>query len=74
MVKALQAALGQLSSKRLSRVLHSVTKFLGINSDSIDFQSHLKQINPGQYSEKIANYDEVVKTLSGSRYSVFLNS
>lgn len=57
-----------------NRVLRLVADFLGVSSNSITFQSDLKRINQGKYSEKIANYDEVVKTLSRSSYSAFLTS
>ena len=55
-----------------NKVLRSVAEFLNVSNDSITFESDLKRINKGKHSEKIANYDEVLKTLSGSSYIKFL--
>ncbi|MCC0177428.1 sulfotransferase domain-containing protein [Waterburya agarophytonicola K14] len=55
-----------------NQVLCSVAEFLEVSSDSITFKSELKRINQGKYSDKIANYDEVLETLSGSSYTKFL--
>lgn len=55
-------------------VLSSVADFLNVSSDSITFKSDLKRINKGEYADKIANYDRVLETLSGSSYMKFLKS
>ncbi len=57
-----------------NQVLCSVANFLDVSSDSIVFKSELKRINQGEYSDKIANYDRVLETLSGSSYMKFLKS
>lgn len=60
--------------KDYNQVLRSVADFLGVNSDAIAFKSELKKLNKGDYAEKIANYEGVVETLTGSNYLKFLNS
>ena len=57
-----------------NQVLRSVADFLDVSSDSITFRSDLKRINKGEYADKIANYDRVLETLSGSNYMKFLKS
>lgn len=57
-----------------NKVLCSVADFLNVSSDSIAFKSDLKRINQGKYSDKIANYQEVLETLSNSSYIKFLKS
>jgi LPS sulfotransferase NodH len=52
--------------------LRSITDFLGVDSQDILFESELKRVNPGSYKEKIANYDQVEKTLINSKYAHFL--
>ena len=57
-----------------NQVLCSVAEFLEVDSDSITFKSDLKRINKGKYADKIANYEQVVETLSGSSYMELLKS
>ena len=57
-----------------NKVLCSVADFLEVDSESIVFKSDLKRTNKGKYADKIANYEEVVETLSGSSYMKFLKS
>jgi LPS sulfotransferase NodH len=57
-----------------NQILCSVASFLNVSSDSITFKSDLKRINQGKYADKIANYQQVWETLSGSTYIKFLKS
>lgn len=57
-----------------NQVLCSVANFLEVSSKSITFKSDLKRINQGEYSTKIANYNQVLETLSDSPYIKFLKS
>ena len=54
------------------KILCSIANFLEVDSTSVTFNSKLKRVNPGVYEDKIANYDQVVKTLEGSKYANFL--
>lgn len=49
-------------------ILSSIADFLQVDSTCKNFESELKKVNSGSYQEKIANYDEVYKTLENSKY------
>ena len=54
-------------------VLHKITDFLEVSANKVDYQSELKKINKGTYQDKIANYQEIQKVLSGTKFERFLN-
>lgn len=54
------------------RKLHDIAKFLGVSSQDIQFQSSLKKISQGSYSEKIENFEQVRQKLMGTRYERFI--
>ncbi len=55
------------------KVLAKISDFLDINVSNTGFSSQLKKINQGSYQDKIENYVEVKKVLSGTRFERFLN-
>lgn len=56
------------------KVLNEITQFLGISTDQITYQSELKKINKGTYRDKISNYEEIEKVLSGTKFERFLSN
>lgn len=54
------------------QVLCSLANFLEVDSIAVTFNSELKKLNPEKYKDKIANYDQVLETLEGSKYAKFL--
>lgn len=52
--------------------LSGIAKFLGVSATGIQFQSNLKKINQGSYSQKIENYEQVRQKLLGTRYERFI--
>lgn len=55
-----------------NQVLNSITDFLGVEECYESFQSDHQKINKGSYRDKIANYDEIEKVLTGTKYAHFL--
>lgn len=53
-------------------VLDEIAQFLEVETSGISFETKQKKINKGSYQDKIENYDEVVKTLTGTRFENFL--
>jgi len=55
-------------------VLTSIADFLDIqNNQDIKFVSNQKKINTGQYSEKIANYEEVKQRLKDTKFKKLID-
>jgi LPS sulfotransferase NodH len=52
--------------------INSVLSFLEVEDKKISLNSNLKKISKGQYSQKIANFEEVRIALSGTRFQQFL--
>lgn len=53
-------------------VVDSVLNFLGAEENKASLNSNLKKISKGQYSQKIANFEEIKVTLSGTKFQRFL--
>jgi LPS sulfotransferase NodH len=53
-------------------VIDSVLNFLGVGDNKVSLNSELKKISKGQYSQKIANFEEVKVALSGTKFQRFL--
>ena len=54
-------------------ILDSISEFLQVKKSGITYNSPLKKISKGTYKEKIANYEDVEKVLSGTRFEKLLN-
>lgn len=55
------------------RILSSVAEFLKVKNSEITYNSPLKKISQGTYKDKIANYEEVKKALSSTKFEGLLN-
>ena len=54
------------------KLLCLLADFLEVDSTSITLHSKFKRTNPGVYEDKIANYNQVLEILEGSKYAAFL--
>ncbi len=55
-----------------NQALGSIVKFLGMPLDAHNFVSDRQKINRGSYQQKIANYEQIVQTLTGTKFEKFL--
>jgi len=58
--------------KNKSNMLGTIANFLEVSENEINYSSDLKKINSGNYPQKISNYEQVEKTLSGTRFQYLL--
>ena len=53
--------------------LNKIGQFLSVSNRDVEFESSLKKISRGSYSDKIENFDQVCQKLRGNRFESFIS-
>lgn len=77
-MSALPLPVYTLSYEKLSSVAddgaEELLRFLGVSNPDITLSSNFKKLAKGSYTDRIANYQEVVNALNGTRYEYLLKT